>query len=103
MAVIEYQGRVCQSLPSETVLDTLLRNHHGIPFSCKAGSCGTCMMRLGDGQVPARAQSGLKDSWKARGYFLPCVCPADSDLKIVTPGDEVRVKATITQLTSLTP
>jgi NAD(P)H-flavin reductase len=51
--------------------------------------------------VPARAQSGLKDSWKAQGYFLACVCHPENDLTIAQPGEEAKLGATIRALNPL--
>jgi CDP-4-dehydro-6-deoxyglucose reductase, E3 len=59
------------------------------------------MMRAAEGPVPAQAQSGLKDSWKAQGYFLACVCHPDADLKITTVGDDAQLGASITTLNLL--
>jgi NAD(P)H-flavin reductase len=59
------------------------------------------MMRATRGTVPAAAQQGLKDSWKAQGYFLPCVCVPDSDLTLATVGDEARTGAVIAALEPL--
>jgi CDP-4-dehydro-6-deoxyglucose reductase len=59
------------------------------------------MMRVVDGAVPAKAQAGLKASWKAQGYFLPCVCTPDSDLSIARVGTDARSRATITAFEKL--
>ena len=40
----------------ETLLDACLRLGLNIPFSCRGGSCHTCMMRCSDGSFPCRAQ-----------------------------------------------
>jgi CDP-4-dehydro-6-deoxyglucose reductase, E3 len=59
------------------------------------------MMRAEAGTVPAKAQAGLKDSWKAQGYFLSCVCRPESDLSIGSVGTDAQLGATLTELTSL--
>src|SRR4029434_10749393 len=66
--------------------------------SCKAGSCGSCLMRASVGAVPVRAQAGLKDSWKAQGYFLACVCRPETDLSITGVDADAQLGATITAL-----
>jgi NAD(P)H-flavin reductase len=60
-------------------------------------------MRASNGPVPPRAQMGLKDSWKAQGYFLACVCRPEADLEITPVGDDAQVGATITGLELLSP
>jgi NAD(P)H-flavin reductase len=102
MTTVHYGDRTCELKAGESVLDGLLR--HGIPVAhaCKAGSCGSCLLRAVKGQVPARAHAGLKDSWRARGYFLPCVCQPEDDITIEEVGSDVRMAATITALDRLT-
>jgi NAD(P)H-flavin reductase len=60
-------------------------------------------MRASEGVVPARAQAGLKDSWKAQGYFLACVCRPESDMAIAGVGSDAQLGATITTLELLSP
>jgi len=98
MPAIRFGTHSCQLRENETVLDGLLR--HGIPVShaCKAGSCGSCLLRAEEGQVPAAAQAGLKDSWKARGYFLACQCRPDEDLLVAEVGSDARTSAVIRSL-----
>ena len=103
MPSIQFQSLSIDLREKESVLDALLRNDIPVSHSCRAGSCGSCLMRAVEGVVPARAQAGLKESWKARGYFLPCVCTPDSDLTIDAVDAESRVPATITQVEGLSP
>jgi len=101
MPTIEFEARRYELAPNETVLDGLLRHGQAVPHSCKSGVCGSCMMRAANGDVPPRAQAGLKDSWKARGYFLSCVCAPAADLAIATVGADAQVAARITALARL--
>ena len=101
MPEIEYEGQSFAVSENESVLDTLLRNGIRVAHSCKAGACGSCLMRAAQGPVPAKAQAGLKDSWKAQGYFLACACRPGADLVVTTPGQDVRLGATITALNLL--
>ena len=90
MPQIEYEGRSFQIEDKETVLDALLRCGVPVAHSCKAGSCGSCLMRAVDGPVPKNAQSSLKESWQAQGYFLACVCRPENDLRVGAVGAENR-------------
>lgn len=103
MAAIEFEDRSYGLDPGETVLEMLLRNGVHAPHSCKAGSCGACMMRAVSGDIPSRSQNGLKDSWKAQRYFLPCVCVPETDMVLAQAGADVRVGAAITALELLSP
>jgi NAD(P)H-flavin reductase/ferredoxin len=69
----------------ESVLDCLLREQQNIPFSCKSGACQACIMKLVDGEVPLRAQYGLKPSFKQQKLFLSCQCFPDADLSVQLP------------------
>ncbi len=101
MACVEFEGAACALEENESVLDGLLRRGHKIPHSCKAGICGSCLLRATSGRLPERAQSGLKESWKRSGYFLACVCRPESDLTVSRVGADVRVPATIAGLRPL--
>ena len=90
MSAVSFNGARYELADGETVLNGLLRHGVSINFSCKAGVCGSCMMRATAGTVPAKAQSGLRDSWRLRGYFLACSCVPDSDLELAAPGGEFR-------------
>ena len=99
MPCVEYEGASCQLADGESVLDGLLRSGVAVPHSCKAGSCGSCLMRAIPPAVPTpRSQAGLKDSWKAQGYFLACVCHPDADLSAGPVGAEARLPAAIVSL-----
>ncbi len=78
------------STTGETVLDTLTRNGATVPSSCRSGVCQTCLMRAVDGAVPPESQKGLKDTLRARGYFLACQCMPTEALRIERPGAEAR-------------
>ncbi|CAN5398168.1 hypothetical protein BH10PSE16_BH10PSE16_42450 [soil metagenome] len=79
-ATLRYGERTVIPLPDETVLNALLRAGIDIPFSCKAGTCHTCLSQCTEGQIPERAQRGLSADLREKGYFLPCKCKAVSDM-----------------------
>lgn len=82
MATIQYHNRLFPCNEGQTVLDVLLENGQDIPHSCKMGVCVTCIMQLVEGDVPAQAQAGLRDSLVEQGRFLPCVCRPEADMQI---------------------
>jgi CDP-4-dehydro-6-deoxyglucose reductase, E3 len=55
-------------------------------------------MRSAAGTVPQRAQAGMKDSWKERGYFYSCVCVPQMNLEIVSADAEIRMGASVASL-----
>lgn len=90
--------------PGETVLDGLLRNGLDVPYSCKKGTCLTCVARATDGTVPEAARAGLKDTLVALGYFLPCLCRPDADLRLEPARDsDLYGRATIDKVETLAP
>ncbi len=103
MPVVRWGEQTFPLHGNETVLDALLRNGVSVSYACKSGSCGSCMLQAREGTVPARAQAGLKDSWKAQGYFLACVCVPEADLAAAPLGAEARIRATIISLGNLSP
>ncbi len=98
MPEIEFEGRAFALVPNETVLDALLRHGINAAHSCKAGSCGSCMLRATSGQIPPAAQTGLKETWKAQGYFLACACRPETNLTVTGVGSDAQIKATIASL-----
>ena len=102
MPKLDYAGVSCDLQENESVLDGLLRTGVSVPYSCKAGTCGSCLMRAANpAALPNRSQNGLKDSWRANGYFLACVCTPDQDLIATPVGAEARTTATIASIDPL--
>jgi NAD(P)H-flavin reductase/ferredoxin len=87
MATVKYCGsdgvtKVCELAGGEAVLEGLERHGVKVPNSCRSGVCQSCLMQATEGDVPAEAQRGLKESLRARKYLLPCVCRPSGDLTI---------------------
>lgn len=72
----------------ESLLDACLRQGVALTFSCRGGTCQTCLVRSLDGPPPARSQRGLPAHLAARGYFMPCVCHPQEDMQIGPPEPE---------------
>jgi CDP-4-dehydro-6-deoxyglucose reductase, E3 len=89
VAVIHFEGRSCELLAGQTVLECLESAGVAVPSFCRSGACQICALRA-SGPLPAVAQLGLKDTRKQLGYFLSCVCKPDHDL-IVTRPDAAEV------------
>jgi NAD(P)H-flavin reductase len=102
MASVKHEGKTYEINQGETVLGALLRGGVKVSYACRAGACQSCLMRAERGAVPASAQAGLKDTMKARGYFLACCCRPEEDLDVTTAGADVQVPATITSIDRLT-
>jgi CDP-4-dehydro-6-deoxyglucose reductase, E3 len=103
MPVVTYQGRPHGVAEGQTVLDALLAAGEEVPFGCRAGACGACIVRATSGDVPPEAQAGLRDAWKARGCFHSCMCRPRGDLVVEALDDAMRVPAVIEARAALSP
>lgn len=67
----------------ETVLLSALAAGIPLPWSCRNGTCRTCISHLVAGRIEHRiAWPGLSLEEKAEGFILPCVAEPRSDLTI---------------------
>jgi len=85
--IIEFESNRCECNPGETLLECLDRHNCPPPSSCQSGLCHTCLMRCVEGTPPPDAQNGLKESLVTQGYFLPCVCQPQTDMKVTLPDE----------------
>ncbi|MGI6457647.1 MAG: FAD-binding oxidoreductase [bacterium] len=99
MAQIKYQEAVYIVEENESVLDCLLRNEISVSYSCKNGTCQTCMMQALDGTPPPQAQKSLKDTLKAQNYFLACQCHPTENMIIGQTG--LQVESVVKQIQRL--
>ncbi|NUM52110.1 MAG: 2Fe-2S iron-sulfur cluster binding domain-containing protein [Candidatus Hydrogenedentes bacterium] len=79
---IHFQNERYAAREGESVLDCLLRNGFAMPHSCKSGVCQSCIMRAVSGTIPAKAQTGLRDTLRAQGYVLACCFVPEGDVEI---------------------
>lgn len=104
MAEIRFGRTVFDCEPSETVLDALRRQGLDLAYSCAKGVCQTCMLRAAQGTVPPESQATLKDTLRAQGYFLPCICVPQNDLVVDPPLDDGAFEpTTVTELEPMAP
>jgi ring-1,2-phenylacetyl-CoA epoxidase subunit PaaE len=65
-------GRCSMRPEDDSVLQAVLRARPDAPYSCTAGSCGTCRARVTEGSVQMAKDFALEDAEKAAGYVLTC-------------------------------
>ncbi|MES2778549.1 MAG: ferredoxin--NADP reductase [Bacteroidota bacterium] len=66
-----------------SILDAALQQHLDIPYSCKAGMCGSCSATCTDGSVNMRYNEVLTDRDVERGKILLCTSrPIGNGVKI---------------------
>ncbi|KGJ89790.1 2Fe-2S iron-sulfur cluster-binding protein [Colwellia psychrerythraea] len=67
----QYQGNKNDSLLEQGEAAGLI-----LPYSCRAGCCGSCKAKLISGQVKQHSTNGLSASERQQGYILLCSCNA---------------------------
>ncbi|PID36358.1 MAG: hypothetical protein CR993_05850, partial [Rhodobacterales bacterium] len=70
---IEFEGRKYNLKEGEKALDAMLRQGAPISFSCRQGTCRSCMLQALSGDPGAAAVSTLPPDYRDRGFFLPCM------------------------------
>jgi ferredoxin/truncated hemoglobin YjbI len=90
MNAIRYKGMVYRCKPEETLLKMFLRHGVTVPFSCGGGACHVCMHRCIGGDIPERAQKGLRPILQQNRFILLCRCIPSSDMDIELPSDGQR-------------
>ena len=77
---------VLDARPNETLLETLERHGYHPPFSCRAGVCGDCRLKLVAGRVDGPPGEGLSAQERTAGYVLSCVARPHGDVTIAGVG-----------------
>ncbi len=66
----------------QTILDAALANLIHIPFSCRAGLCGSCVLQCSIGKIRMKTNEVLTDEEVKAGLVLTCVGYALEDVII---------------------
>ncbi|MFB1014403.1 MAG: YcbX family protein [Alteromonadaceae bacterium] len=53
-----------------------------LPYSCRAGMCGRCKVKLVEGEVEQKATDGLTAEEIEQGYILMCSCTPTTDVTL---------------------
>ena len=69
-----------------TVLDVADELELEIDSSCRSGTCGTCLVRLVEGEVSMDCEDGLEPEDKAKGMVLACQARSQSDVVVELDG-----------------
>ncbi|NDL62000.1 YcbX family protein [Acerihabitans arboris] len=75
---INYRGQQFTGNNRQVLLEQLEQQGVRIPYSCRAGICGTCRVELLEGEVAPLKASALEEP----GHVLTCSCVPKSDLRL---------------------
>jgi ferredoxin-NADP reductase len=78
-------GATFDAQPQETVLAALERHGYKPEFSCRAGACGACKLRVLEGQVSPVGEA-LTAAEKSAGYALSCIARPMGDITLASGG-----------------
>lgn len=82
---VEVTGAVLDVRANETLLMALERNGYRPDFSCRAGACGACKLRVTAGQVSPVGEA-LSAAERRAGYVLSCIAMPQGDVTIASGG-----------------
>lgn len=83
---VEPQAAIFDCAPDQTLLLAGLAAGIALPWSCRTGTCRSCMAQLVAGRIEHRIPwPGLSAEEKSEGLILPCVAEPRSDLTLRLP------------------
>ena len=68
--------------PGSNLLDALNEAGLSVPYSCRAGSCHTCLVRCLSGEPLDAQPEALEAGKRAQGWRLACQCRVAGDLSV---------------------
>jgi ferredoxin-NADP reductase len=71
--------------PNETLLTALERHGYQPDFSCRVGACGTCKLRVVEGQAEP-AGDMLSEAERSAGYVLSCLARPIGEVALASGG-----------------
>ncbi len=71
--------------PNETLLTALERHGYKPDFSCRVGACGTCKLRVVEGQAEP-AGDMLSEAERSAGYVLSCIARPIGEVALASGG-----------------
>jgi len=82
---ISLEGRKYAIAPGERALGAMLRQGAPVNFSCRKGTCRSCMLQVEAGDPGVEAVEKLPDDLRALGLFLPCCSTNASSVQARRP------------------
>lgn len=82
MPELRVAGRQWAVAAGANLLDALNEAGVAVPYSCRAGSCHACLVRIVDGQPLDASPQALSEAQRADGWRLACQCRVAEDLQV---------------------
>ena len=67
----------------ESILELAQKSGVSIESDCEQGLCGTCRVKLLDGEVTMETDDGLEDVDLEQNMILPCVSVPKTDIVVI--------------------
>ncbi|MBN9543756.1 MAG: 2Fe-2S iron-sulfur cluster binding domain-containing protein, partial [Alphaproteobacteria bacterium] len=87
MPKIKYNQAFIEVAEDSILLDSLLSSGNSIPYSCRSGTCQSCLMKSESKNLPTKSQEGLHPNQKIQGYLLACQHQVTEDIEVCMPSD----------------
>lgn len=79
MPLITTHDKIFELQTGETLLEGLERTGHEVEYQCRSGYCGSCRVRILQGQV---GYADFPLAFVAPGEILPCCCKVAEDITL---------------------